>query len=151
MVSRFDPFREVDRLAGELWGQRPRSRTMPIDVYRTGEELVALLDLPGIDPETIELTVDKRVLTVSAERSEAFGEGSETLVSERPTGWFVRRVRLGDGLDLDRVQAGYDNGVLRISVPLVEKAKPRRIQVTVSTPATSITAEAGEEAAAQAA
>lgn len=136
MLMRFDPFREVDRLADEAWGQRrPRGRVVPIDVYKAGDRFVALLDLPGVDSASIELTVDKHVLTVSAERATLQPEGSESLISERPSGQFTKRFYLGEGLDLDSVEAGYDQGVLKITIPVAEKAKPRKVEVTVGTPA----------------
>jgi HSP20 family protein len=133
MLVRFDPFREVDRLADQAWGQRRVLRTaVPIDVHRVGNEFVALLDLPGVSPDTIQITVDKRDLTVSAEREPLRSDGAETLVRERPTGRFSRRLRLGEGLDLEHVNAEYKNGVLTVSIPLAEQAKPRRVEVRIA-------------------
>jgi HSP20 family protein len=117
---------------------------MPIDVYRTGDQFVALLDVPGVNPETIELTVDKSVLTITAERPTFSVEGSETLISERPSGQFTRRFHLGDGLDLGNVQADYDQGVLKVTIPVAEQAKPRKVEVTVSTSHGAIEAEANK-------
>ncbi|MGO9341457.1 MAG: Hsp20/alpha crystallin family protein [Acidimicrobiales bacterium] len=133
MLVKFDPFREVDRLAEQAWGPRRAVRTaVPIDVHRVGNEFVALLDLPGVSLDTIELTLDKHDLTVTAERFDFKAEGAETLVRERPTGRFVRRLHLGDGLDLEHVNAEYENGVLKVSIPLAEQAKPRRVEVKVA-------------------
>jgi HSP20 family protein len=133
MLVKFDPFRELDRLADQAWGPRRVTRSaVPVDVHRVGNEFVALLDLPGVSPDTIELTLDKHDLTVTAERREPSYEGSETLVRERPTGRFVRRLHLGEGLDLDQVKAEYEHGVLLVSIPLAEKAKPRRVEVRIA-------------------
>jgi HSP20 family protein len=138
MLIRFDPFREAERLTNEARGQRPLSnRSMPIDVFRAGDSFVALLDLPGVDPETIELTVDKKVLTVNAQRTEQHTGEVQKLISERPSGQFARQLHLGDGLDLEHVTASYENGVLRVSIPVAEQAKPRRVQVTLTAPGTT--------------
>ena len=135
MLVRFDPFREVDRLADQAWGQRRVLRSaVPIDVHRVGNDFVAFLDLPGVSPETIQITVDKHDLTVSAERVALKPEGSETWVRERPTGRFTRRLHLGDGFDLEHVSAEYEHGVLKVSMPLAEQAKPRRVEVRVAPP-----------------
>jgi HSP20 family protein len=142
MILRFDPFRQVTE---DVWGSRTvRNRPMPIDVYRAGDEFVALLDVPGVNPDTIELTVDKNVLTITAERP-AFGvEGSKTLISERPSGQFTRRLQLGDGLDLGNVRAAYDQGVLKVTIPVAEQSKPRKVEVTVSGAPSAIETEATE-------
>ena len=135
MLLRFDPFREVERLADEAWGgRRIRGRSMPIDVYREGEGFVALIDLPGVDPQSIELTVDKNVLSVTAVRHERNDKGTHKLISERVSGQFVRRLYLGDGLDLDNVKAAYEHGVLKVTIPVAEQAKPRKVSVSVSLP-----------------
>jgi HSP20 family protein len=133
MLIRFDPFREVDRLANQAWGQRRPggSFSMPVDVYRAGDEFVALIDVPGVNPESIEVTADEHVLTVKAERSETH-QSADKLVTERRTGVFTRQLRLGDGLDVDRVQASYENGVLKVTIPVAEKAKPRKVQISVT-------------------
>jgi HSP20 family protein len=152
MFIRFDPFREGERFTGDTSGQqRTRSRFVPIDVFRSGDAYVALLDLPGISPETIDLTVDKQVLTVTAERVDLKVDGAKTFVSERPTGRFTRQLRLGDGLDADGISASYENGVLKVSIPVVEQAKPRRVEISVSSPATVATEVAPEPVAADAA
>jgi HSP20 family protein len=132
MLVKFDPFREVDRLAEQAWGPRRAVRpVVAIDVHRIGNEFVAFLDLPGVSPETIELTLDKHDLTVAAERFALPSEETETLVRERPTGRFVRRLHLGEGLDLEHVTAEYEHGVLKVSIPLAEQATPRRVEVKV--------------------
>ncbi|MCW2978214.1 MAG: heat-shock protein Hsp20 [Actinomycetia bacterium] len=130
MLMRFDPFRGLDRLAEELTGSAERTpRTFPMDAYRRGEDVVLLFDLPGVDPQSIDLTVDQHVLTVRAERRSEREDGAEVLAAERPQGSFVRRVFLGDALDMDRISAEYHNGVLQLTIPVSERAKPRKIEV----------------------
>ncbi len=128
MLMRFDPFRELDRLTQATWGQnRP---TMAMDAYRRNGDFVVNFDLPGVDPATIDLTVEKNVLTVSAERGFSRSEGDEVVVAERPQGRFTRQLFLGDSLDTDNIQAGYEHGVLTLHIPVAEKAKPRKVEVT---------------------
>lgn len=141
MLMRFDPFREVDRLVQGSW---PSRNSVPLDVYRRGEEFVVRVDLPGIDPSSIELSVEKNVLTLSAERSWAPSDGDEVLVSERPQGSFTRRLFLGEGLAPDKIKAHSENGVLTIVVPVAEDAKPRRVQIAVGSSGNVIDAPASE-------
>jgi len=130
MTMNFDPFRELDRLAGSLLGGAgPRS--MPMDLYRTGDHYVLDVDLPGIDPGSVDIDVDGSVLTIRAERTLGAPEGSQWLTRERQPGSFVRQLTLGDGLDAERITAAYDNGVLSITIPVKESAKPRKIAVAV--------------------
>jgi HSP20 family protein len=139
MLMRTDPFRELDRLTQQVFGQVgtwSRPSVMPMEVYRRGDELVAQFDLPGVDPESIDLNVERSVLTVKAERRPtATGEGVETIVAERPYGAFSRQLYLGDALDTDRIEAHYDAGVLTVRIPVVEEAKPRKIQITAGSTA----------------
>jgi len=132
----FDPFREMDRLAGQLWGQAARQTTgprwMPMDLYRVDDHFVVAVDLPGVDPGSIDLSVDGNTLTVRAERTVRTHESARWLAQERPAGTFLRQLNLGDGLDLDRIEASYDAGVLTITIPVAERAKPRRISVATS-------------------
>ncbi len=137
MLMRFDPFHELDRLFEQARDARG-SRTMPLDAYRKGETFHVEVDLPGVRPDSIEVTVEKNVLTVKAERHWS-DEGTETVVCERPQGTFTRQLFLGDGLDTANVQASYENGVLRLRVPVAEEAKPRRIEVSTSPKAEAIT------------
>ena len=130
MLMRTDPFRELDRLAQQVFGAVDRPAAMPMDAYRSGDEFLVHFDLPGIDPETIELDVERNVLNVRAERRSPAPEGAETLVAERPTGTFTRQLFLGDTLDTDRIDAAYEAGVLTLRIPVAEQAKPRRIQIT---------------------
>ena len=127
MLMRFDPFREIDRLS-QLWGEGRRA-VMPLDAYRHGDRFVVHLDVPGVDPDSIELTVEENVLTVRAERQASPAEGSEWLVNERPQGAFGRQLFLGEALDTDRIEASYDHGVLTVTVPVAESAKPRKVEV----------------------
>jgi HSP20 family protein len=131
MLMRWDPFRELDRLSDQAFaGMRSRQAVMPMDAYRRGEHFVVHFDLPGIDPASIDLTVEKNVLTVTAERSWAREEGDEVVVSERPQGAFSRQLFLGESLDADHITARYDQGVLTLTVPVAERAKPRKVEVT---------------------
>ncbi len=133
MLMRTDPFRDFDRLAQQIFGNGTTSRpaVMPMDAWREGDTFVIEFDLPGVQPETLDIDVERNVLTVKAERQRRGGDW-EVLAAERPTGLFSRQLVLGDNLDLDRVDAAYDNGVLRLRVPVAEKAKPRKIEVTRS-------------------
>ncbi|GAB2742252.1 Hsp20/alpha crystallin family protein [Streptomyces bullii] len=129
MLMRTDPFRDLDRLAQQVFGST-RPSAMAMDAYRSGDEFVVHFDLPGIDPESIELDVERNVLSVRAERKSPAPEGSELVVAERPTGTFTRQLFLGDTLDTERIEAAYEAGVLTLRIPVAEQAKPRRIQIT---------------------
>ena len=129
MLMRFDPFRELDRLTQPGWNGG-RAPVMPIDAFRDGDRFVVVIDVPGVDPGTIDLTVEKNVLTISAERRWERGENLEVVVAERPQGSFSRQLFLGEGLDPERIEASYDNGVLRLTVPVAEQAKPRKVEIT---------------------
>jgi HSP20 family protein len=131
MLMRFDPFRELDRLAEQTWGGT-RQPTMPMDAYRRGDHFVVHFDLPGVDPASIDLTVEKNVLSVSAERHWQPDEGNQVVVAERPQGRFTRQLFLGEGLDPDGIEAGYEAGVLTVRVPVAEQAKPRKVQVSTT-------------------
>ena len=134
MLMRFDPFRDLDRLTQNLWSADTRRvNAFPMDAYRKGSEFLVHFDVPGIDPNSIELTVEKNVLTVSAERTRHWGdEAEEVVVSERPTGRFSRQLFLGETLDSERIQASCDNGVLTLHIPVAEAAKPRKVQISAS-------------------
>src|SRR2546425_1134276 len=131
MLLRFDPFRDLDRLTQQLW-QQPLGRPsiMPMDAYRDGDRFVVLLDLPGIEPGSLDVTVDRNVLTVSAQRNSQPQEAQQIIAAERPTGSFQRQVYLSDGLDTDTVEARYDNGVLTVTIPVADEAKPRKIEIS---------------------
>src|SRR5687767_9136568 len=126
-----DPFRDFDRLTQSLLGTTSRPAVMPMDAWREGDRFVIEFDLPGINPESIDLDVERNVLTVRAERVARNGDW-EMLASERPRGAFSRQLVLGDNLDLERIEAAYEGGVLRLHVPVAEKAKPRKIEINGS-------------------
>ena len=130
MLMRFDPSKDLERWSQQLLGGT-RHPVMPMDAYRQGDHWVAAFDLPGVDPASIEITVEKNVLTVRAERSWQLEE-AEQIVSERPQGVFSRQLYLGDGLDVDNVQAFYEAGVLTLRLPVAEQAKPRKVEITTS-------------------
>jgi HSP20 family protein len=128
-----DPFRDLDRLAGQLLGPSlgttNRPAVMPMDAWREGDVFRIEFDLPGVARESIVLDVERNVLTVRAERVARNGDW-EMLATERPRGVFSRQLVLGDNLDLERIEAAYADGVLRLVVPVAEKAKPRKIEVS---------------------
>ncbi|MET8282045.1 Hsp20/alpha crystallin family protein [Micromonospora sp. NPDC005174] len=132
MLMRTDPFREVDRLAEQFFGTAARPAMMHLDAYRDGDNFYAAFDLPGVDPDTIDCTVERNVLTVRAERRRPTGDGVELVAAERPMGTFTRRLFLGDTLDSERLEAGYENGVLTLRIPVAERAKPRRVTITAN-------------------
>jgi HSP20 family protein len=127
-----DPFRDFDRLTQQIFGTTDRPAVMPMDAWREGDTFVIEFDLPGVAQESIDLDVERNVLSVRAERLARNGDW-EMLASERPRGVFSRQLVLGDNLDLDRIEATYDGGVLRLLVPVAERAKPRKIEVSVGT------------------
>jgi HSP20 family protein len=128
MLVRFDPYRDVDRMTEEVF--RPtRPWPMPMDAYRRGDEFVVNLDVPGVDPSTIDLTVERNTLTVTAERAWVRPEGDEVHIAERPQGKFSRQLLLGESLDTDRIAARYDQGVLTITIPVAEQSKPRKVEI----------------------
>ena len=128
MLMRFDPFRELDRIADGAFGSRS-SGPMGMDAYRHDGEVVVHFDLPGVDPDSIDITVEKNQLTVQAERRWQPAEDVQVIASERPQGTFTRSLFLGEGLDTEHIEADYDRGVLTVTVPVAEQAKPRKISV----------------------
>ncbi|ETA66576.1 Hsp20/alpha crystallin family protein [Haloechinothrix halophila] len=132
MLMRTDPFRELDRLTQQFLGVNgtsTRPAAMPMDAFRSGDEYVVQFDLPGVSPDSIDLDVERNVLTVKAERKGEFGDDADVQVAERPRGLFSRQLFLGDTLDADNIKADYDAGVLTIRLPVAEKAKPRKIEI----------------------
>jgi HSP20 family protein len=129
MVMRFDRFREIEGLMEEMQAGRRAPRLL-MDAYRRGDDFIVHFDLPGIDADSIDLTTEENVLTVSAQRTYEPEEGDEVLVSERPQGKFSRQLFLGEGLDREAITASYDQGVLTVKVPMAERAKPRRIEIS---------------------
>ncbi|MCS7475917.1 Hsp20/alpha crystallin family protein [Umezawaea endophytica] len=134
MLMRTDPFRELDRLTQQVFGGQgtwSRPTAMPMDAYRSGDEFVVAFDLPGVSADAIELDVERNVLTVKAERRpRADKRDVEMQVAERPLGVYSRQLFLGDTLDTEGITADYDAGVLTLRIPVLEKAKPRKISIT---------------------
>ncbi|MGA7227742.1 MAG: Hsp20/alpha crystallin family protein [Acidimicrobiia bacterium] len=128
MLMRSDPFGDLDRLTRQVWGSN-RFSFMPVDAYRKDDRFWLHIDLPGVDPESIDLTMERDTLTVGATREWQRDEGMQVLLNERPEGAFSRQFFLGEGLDSDHIEAGYDHGVLTVSIPVAETAKPRKIEV----------------------
>ncbi len=147
-ILRFDPFRDFDRMAQLLTQNAGTARqvAMPMDAYRDGDRFIVHFDLPGVDPESIDLTVEKNVLTVRAERAWQPHEGQEVIVSERPQGTFTRQLFLGDSLDAEEVQASCEDGVLTLTIPVAAQAQPRKVQITVGEAGEGRTIEVGAPA-----
>src|SRR5918997_3836210 len=137
MATHWDPFQEMDRLFGSLALNNRSAPAMPMDLFREGDHYVLAIDLPGVDPGTIDVACEDRTLTVRAERTARSGEG-QWLLRERPAGTFARQLTLGRGLALDRITASYSDGVLTLTIPVSEEAKPRRIEVSHAVGATQI-------------
>lgn len=131
MLMRTDPFRELDRLAQQVLGTSTRPAVMPMDAWRDGDAFVVEFDLPGVTPDSVDLDVERNVLTVRAERPTLNGD-REMVAAERPRGVFSRQLFLGDSLDLDRVEASYGAGVLTLRIPVAERAKPRKINIAAA-------------------
>jgi HSP20 family protein len=132
MLVRFDPFRDFDRLASEMLGAVRTPAPMPMDCLRSGDTYLVRFDLPGIDVESLEVSAENNTLTVRAERSRNDPEGVSYLVSERPSGTYSRQLVLGDGLAVDGIRADYRDGVLTLTIPVAEHAKPRKIEISRS-------------------
>jgi HSP20 family protein len=129
MLMRTDPFRDLDRLTQQVFGTATRPAFMPMDAWRSGDVFHIEFDLPGVSTDSIDLDVERNVLTVRAERGQTDSNGSEMIAAERPRGVFSRQIILGDNLDLDAVEATYRAGVLHLVIPVAEKAKPRKISI----------------------
>jgi len=151
-VLRFDPFRDIDRLTEHVLGTQAGSvrapRFMPMDLYRSGDHYVLHADLPGIDPGSIDLSVDGGNLTIRAERTSRPEESVQWLTSERFSGRYMRQLSLGDDVDSTNIETTYHNGVLTVTLPVAERDKPRRIEVSASDDRTVL--ESGETAASSA-
>jgi HSP20 family protein len=129
MLMRTEPFRDIDRVFEQLTGTLSRPAAMHVDAERDGDWFNVYFDLPGVDPDTIDLTVERNVLQVKARRQRPTKDGVESVIAERPMGVFSRQLFLGDTLDTDNLQATYDNGVLTLRIPVSERAKPRKISI----------------------
>jgi HSP20 family protein len=129
MLIRTDPFRELDRLTQQVFGTAARPAAMPMDAWQEDGEFVVAFDLPGVAPDTVDLNVERNVLTVRAERRDPTQPNVELVVAERPRGVFSRQLLLGDTLDTENIKATYDFGVLTLRIPVAEQAKPRKIEI----------------------
>lgn len=129
MAMTFDPFAELDRLAGSVLSSRSHLRVMPVDLYREADRYVLTADLPGVDPGSVDIDVDGQLLTIRAQRTAGGIEGAKWLTQERPAGSFLRQFSIGEGVDTAGISASYDNGVLSVVLPVSERAKPRKIDV----------------------
>jgi HSP20 family protein len=129
MLIRTDPFRDLDRFAAQVFGTPARPTGMPMDAWREGDRFIVEFDLPAVDPESVDVDVERNVLTVRAERRLQTDNNIELIAAERPRGVFSRQVILGDALDTDHIEAGYQAGVLRLTIPVAERAKPRKITI----------------------
>ncbi|MCP2636145.1 Hsp20/alpha crystallin family protein [Microbacterium sp. HD4P20] len=129
-MATYDPFRDLDRLASSLFDTRRGPRRMPMDLYRDGDHYVLTADLPGIDPGSVDIDVDGQLLTIRAERTLTSGEDVKWITREREAASFLRQLNLGQGIDTDRISANYNNGVLSVTIPVSERAKPRKIEVS---------------------
>ena len=149
-LVRSDPFRELDRFFQQAFGGTgERMWSMPLDAYRKDDMFLVQLDVPGIAPDSVELTVDNHVLTVKATRhAPTMQEGVQPVIAERPWGEFSRQILLGDNLDTSNIRAEYDAGVLTVSLPIAEHAKPRKIDVAVKDSATTVGAAPQQQAVA---
>lgn len=130
MLMRTDPFREFDRMAQQVFGTPARPAAMPMDAWQEDGEFVVAFDLPGVNVDSIQLDIERNVLTVRAERRDPMQPNVELVASERPRGVFSRQLILGDTLDTEKVKAHYADGVLTLRIPVAEQAKPRKIEIT---------------------
>ncbi|ROR72035.1 Hsp20/alpha crystallin family protein [Bogoriella caseilytica] len=148
-MATFDAFREMEEwLAGARRPALQGTVAMPLDLFRQGENFIARIDLPGVDPATIDVDVEDRTLTIRAERQHQVPEDAQWLTHERPTGTFARQLSLGQGLDLERIEADYADGVLSLTIPVAEEARPRKIQVNHSREQAHLTQSQRKEVAA---
>ncbi|MDT3329910.1 MULTISPECIES: Hsp20/alpha crystallin family protein [Microbacterium] len=139
-MATYDPFRDIDRLASTLFDTRRGPRRMPMDLFRDGDHYVLNADLPGIDPGSVDIDVDGQLLTIRAERTVGAADGVKWITRERETASFLRQLNLGQGIDTDAITATYSNGVLTVTIPVSEKAKPRKVEVVADGSAPTISA-----------
>jgi HSP20 family protein len=139
VLMRTDPFRDLDRLTQQVFGTAARPAVMPMDAWRDGEKFIVEFDLPGVQADSLDIDVERNVLTVRAERP-GLDQSREMVSAERPRGVFSRQLFLGDNLDTDKIEANYHDGVLRLTIPVAERAKPRRIEISHNGERTQINA-----------
>lgn len=130
MLIRTDPFRELDRLTQQVFGTAARPAAMPMDAWQEDGEFVVAFDLPGVNVDSVDLDIERNVLTVRAERRDPTQPNVELIAAERPRGVFSRQLILGETLDTEKVKASYADGVLTLRIPVLEQAKPRKIEIT---------------------
>ena len=128
-LMRFDPFRELDRLADQALAGARTARTLPMEALRRGDEFIVSIDVPGTAAEDIDLTVERNVVEITTRRQPIRQEGDEVIVDERPQGEFRRQLFLGENLDSDNLSAACDRGVLTLTIPVSEASKPRKVQI----------------------
>ena len=124
-----DPFRQMDRLTNQLLSGTRTPMAMPMDVWQTDDGFHVCLDLPGVDPDSVDITTERNLLTITAERRAEYQQGQNVLIAERPQGTFTRQLQLGDTVDAENIQASYGDGVLHLTLPITQAAQPRRVQV----------------------
>jgi HSP20 family protein len=124
-----DPFRQMDRLTNQLLSGTRTPMGMPMDVFQTDDGFHVCLDLPGVDPDSVDITTERNILTITAERRAEYLEGQSVLIAERPQGTFTRQLQLGDTVDAENIQASYGDGVLHLTLPMTQAAQPRRVQI----------------------
>lgn len=129
MAKTYDPFRELDRFVGQMLNADRAAAQMPMDLYRSGDHYVLTVDIPGADPGTIDVNVEDRTLSIRAQRTAPEANDVQWLAKERPTGTYARQLTVGRGLALDSISATYHDGVLTLTIPVAQEAKPRRIEV----------------------
>ncbi|MCV7033948.1 Hsp20 family protein [Mycobacterium heckeshornense] len=139
MLMRTDPFRDLDRWTQQILGTAARPAVMPMDAWREGDTFIVEFDLPGVKADSLDLDVERNVLTVRAERPD-LDQNREMVSAERPRGVFSRQLFLGENLDTDKIEANYHDGVLRLTIPVAEQAKPRRIEISRDAERTAIKA-----------
>ncbi|MBN8881379.1 heat shock protein Hsp20 [Salana multivorans] len=145
MARTYDPFRELDRLMGQMLTAERASTQMPMDLYRSGDHYVLAMDLPGADPGSIDVNVEDRTLTIRAQRTTPETGDVQWLAKERPSGTYARQLTVGRGLALDQISASYSDGVLTLTIPVAQEAKPRRIEVQHGAPTTVLAAATDAE------
>lgn len=130
-MATYNPIRDMERLADVLLDNPSRGpRQMPMDLYRDGDRYLLTADLPGMDPGSVDIDVDGQLLTIRAERTIPAGDNVKWITRERTPGSFLRQLSLGQGIDTENISASYDNGVLSVMIPVSERAKPRKVEVS---------------------
>ncbi|MEU4342669.1 Hsp20/alpha crystallin family protein [Nocardia sp. NPDC023852] len=147
-MLRFDPFHDIDTVARQLLGETAGTarapRFMPMDLFRAGDHYVLNADMPGVDPGSIDVSVDSGTLTLRAQRTVSSEEGVQWIASERFAGTYMRQLSLGGNVDADKINATYNNGVLSVTIPIAERAKPRRIEISGGSQPKTIEAQSGQ-------